>query len=714
LYEARGWGESPFEKQKQTMNKINTWQRLPDIPLPALSGRFSGISGDALIVAGGSFFPKPLFDGGTKVISDRIEVLDSPTGRWISAGQLDRPLVQGASVTDESGLICLGGADLERSYSDVFRLRWTGSRLERDRLPRLPVPSAFLGAARIGSVIYAAGGAMDPAATEALNGFWRLDLAAKNPRWETLPPWPGPGSIGASLAAQDDAIYLFGGASLRRGPDGKPVRTYLRDSYRWRQSDGWKRIADLPKPLVAAPIIADGVDTLFLFGGDDGANAAKAAELKDRHPGFRRDILALDTRTGRWSSVPGTLPLGLVTTNAIRWNDTIVIPGGEDRPGHRSAAVLAATITQEKKGAMTAATTSPINTTPTLKETPIFVSKTGDYDTYRIPALLPTKSGTLLAFAEGRKNGAGDAGAIDLLCRRSTDGGETWGPIQLVWSDHGNTCGNPCPVLDKETGTVHLLLTHNLGEDHEKDIHAGTAKGSRTVWVTQSTDDGKTWNKPREITATTKGKTWGWYATGPGVGIQISQGPNKGRLVIPCDHSAKGIPGTRSHVIFSEDHGKSWTLGGIEETGAGNECQVAELSDGRLLLNMRNSQREIKERGISISSNGGKTWSGFHHDLALIEPICQASLLAITLDSKPALLFSNPADREKRRAMTVRLSTDDGKTWGTSRAIHDGPAAYSSLAELAPGEFACLYEKGAEKPYETITLARFNAAWLKG
>jgi sialidase-1 len=350
----------------------------------------------------------------------------------------------------------------------------------------------------------------------------------------------------------------------------------------------------------------------------------------------------------------------------------------------------------------------------TPAETVLFLANTEGYHTFRIPSLIPTKAGTLLAFAEGRKDGGGDAGAIDLVLRRSTDGGRTWGPLQVVWTDARNTCGNPCPVIDRDTGTIHLLMTHNLGDDHEAQIHAGTAKSSRTVWVTGSTDDGKTWAAPRDITATTKKPDWGWYATGPGIGIQIAQGPHKGRLVIPCDHSAKGTPGTRSHVLISDDGGASWQLGGIEREGAGNECQVAELSDGRLMLNMRNSRREIKMRGVSISRDGGTTWEGFRHDPALVEPICQASLLGATLDGRPALLFSNPADPEKRSRMTVRVSTDDGKTWPVARLLYDGTAAYSCLAAIGPDAFGCLYEKGVVKSYETITFARFGAAWLRG
>ncbi len=533
------------------MKRLTSWQRLPDIPQPAMSGRFAGVSGDALIVAGGSYFPKSLFEGGMKVISDRIDVLDRPNGRWKSVGKLERPLVQGASVGDASGLICVGGGDLERSYASVVRLRWTGAKLESDRLPDLPSPTAFLGAARLGTWLYALGGSVSPMATEALPGFWRLDRAARMPRWESLPSLPGPARIGASVTALSGAVYVFGGASLQRGADGKPARTYLRDSYRYRPDQGWSRLADLPLALVAAPVIAAGTDTILLLGGDDGANAARVQELKERHPGFSRQVLAYDTTRNTWSAASGlpaasgVLPIGLVTTNAIWWNDSIVIPGGEDRPGHRSPAVIAAkTLVQEKNGTMTAAT---------LTQAPVFKSGSDGYHTFRIPALIPSNRGTLLAFAEGRRNGGGDAGSIDLLLKRSEDRGKTWGPMQVVWTDKGNTCGNPCPVVDVATGAIHLLMTHNLGDDHEKDIHAGTSKSSRTVWVTESADDGRTWTPPRDITETTKNKNWGWYATGPGVGIQISQGPHKGRLVIPCDHSEFGIGGTRSHIVYSDD-----------------------------------------------------------------------------------------------------------------------------------------------------------------
>ncbi|HEU0039990.1 MAG TPA: sialidase family protein, partial [Verrucomicrobiae bacterium] len=169
----------------------------------------------------------------------------------------------------------------------------------------------------------------------------------------------------------------------------------------------------------------------------------------------------------------------------------------------------------------------------TLRQTDVFVSGADGYHTYRIPALMVSKKGTLLAFCEGRKDGRADSGDIDLLLKRSADHGATWSRPLTIWNDGTNTCGNPCAVLDEETGVIWLLMTHNDGRDKESAIKAKKGFGTRTVWVSRSNDYGETWEKPEEITKSVKDPSWGWYATGPGVGIQIKHGPRRGRLVIP-------------------------------------------------------------------------------------------------------------------------------------------------------------------------------------
>lgn len=360
---------------------------------------------------------------------------------------------------------------------------------------------------------------------------------------------------------------------------------------------------------------------------------------------------------------------------------------------------------------------------PALLQTNVFVSGHEGYHTYRIPSLLVTKRGALLAFCEGRKQGRGDSGDIDLLLKRSTNNGASWSWQQVVWDDGSNTCGNPCPVVEDSTGTIWLLLTHNDGRDKESAIKLKTGFGTRTVWVSRSEDDGVTWSPPVQITDTAKDPTWSWYATGPGVGLQIRDGPNRGRLVVPCDHSyddpkgnLRGMPVEYgAHVIYSDDRGTTWNLGGAIRPKV-NECQVVELADGRgtLLLDMR-AYFGRSRRAQSVSRDGGLTWTAARDHPQLVEPVCQASLIRHSWPEagQPGrLLFSNPAHEQRRVNLTVRLSRDDGQTWSVARTLHPGFAAYSCLAVLPDWMVACLYECGEQDAYERITFARFSLDWL--
>lgn len=355
---------------------------------------------------------------------------------------------------------------------------------------------------------------------------------------------------------------------------------------------------------------------------------------------------------------------------------------------------------------------------PTVEKTDVFVSGREGYHTYRIPAILRTREGTLLAFCEGRKNSGSDTGDIDLLVKRSSDGGKTWSAATVIWDDGANTCGNPCPVLDQSTGDIWLLMTHNLGIDKEDALVGHTAQAGRTVWLANSADDGATWTKPVEITSTTKDSSWGWYATGPGVGIQINQGAHAGRLVIPCDHTVRDAEKKTiqaSHVIYSDDHGRTWRLGGSAQPKV-NESQVVELYDGEgtLLLDMR-SYAGRGCRAQSLSSDGGDTWTAPRDVPALIEPNCQGSILradAVTKSGVGTIIFSNPADEKKRIRLTVRASDDDARTWPRALELHAGPAAYSCLVALENGQAGCLYENGEKRPYERLTFARFTVSQI--
>jgi sialidase-1 len=340
----------------------------------------------------------------------------------------------------------------------------------------------------------------------------------------------------------------------------------------------------------------------------------------------------------------------------------------------------------------------------------LFESGSEGYQCFRIPAMVTTKAGTLLAFAEGRKKGCSDTGDIDLVLKRSEDNGKTWSKLLVIWDDGENVCGNPAPVVDEVTGTIHLLCTWNLGMDHEGEIIDGSSRDTRRVFVMQSDEDGTQWTTPREITREVKEDHWTWYATGPCHGIQLKHGKHRGRLLIPCDHIVAQSKAYYSHVIYSDDQGQSWNLGGSTPQDQVNECCVVELSDGRLLLNMRNYDRSQKNRKISISEDGGETWGDLLSDPVLIEPICQASMLMVPGPDKQNqfLLFLNPAHRDKRVNMTLRVSEDEGLNWKDSLVLHEGPAAYSDLTLLTNGNLGCLYEAGTKSPYEGIVFREIS------
>jgi sialidase-1 len=336
----------------------------------------------------------------------------------------------------------------------------------------------------------------------------------------------------------------------------------------------------------------------------------------------------------------------------------------------------------------------------------IFRSGTEGYSTFRIPAILTTNSGKIIAFAEGRVNSSSDTGDIDLVMRSSEDGGKTWSPLKIIWNDGNNVCGNPAPVIDRETGEILLLTTWNLGEDHEGDIIEGKSKDTRRVFVTSSSDEGENWTTPKEITSSVKKESWTWYATGPCHGIQLKYGDFKGRLVIPCDHIEKESKKYFSHIIYSDDNGKTWQLGGKTPQDQVNECTVAELPDGKLILNMRNYDRTQKSRKVSFSENGGLSWSDIQSDTALIESICQASML---YTEEPEILwFLNPSSKNSRINMTLKSSSNLGKTWETAKVLNSGASAYSDLTLINSKTLGILYEGGKFSPYEGIVFTTFE------
>jgi len=344
---------------------------------------------------------------------------------------------------------------------------------------------------------------------------------------------------------------------------------------------------------------------------------------------------------------------------------------------------------------------------PYLEQTDLFVSGTDWYHTYRVPVIVVTTQGSLLAFCEGRRNSIHDFGEIDILMKRSTDGGLTWGKQQVVWHDPGKTCGNPAVVVDRHTGNIWMFNCWNLV--HES-MTSEEAQKSRRVYAYHSEDDGLTWSEPKDITNDVKPADWIVYYTGPGRGIQLASG----RLVIPCCHkTVRGAdkPCWPCHVIYSDDHGATWAAGGSTE--AGDESQVVELGDGTLLLAIRDFTENHRHK-VAVSQDGGLSWSKLKDHPDLRGASCQVCIIRLTDEQshdKNRLLFSCAAG-DVREKMTVRLSCDEGKTWPVAKRLYAGPSAYSCLAVLPDGTAICLYERGEQSPYEGLMLARFNLEWL--
>ena len=327
------------------------------------------------------------------------------------------------------------------------------------------------------------------------------------------------------------------------------------------------------------------------------------------------------------------------------------------------------------------------------EQTTLFRSGDKGYMGFRIPALVRSTKGTILAFAEGRKDGRGDYSDVDMALRRSFDGGRTWTDIDFIVDDGDHTMGNPCPVVDETDGTIFLLL----------------CRDNKRIFVTSSTDDGQAWSQPVDISAATMDSRFFFAYTGPGHGIQLSTG----RLLIPCcaDYGKKIGDVQGSYVVYSDDHGQRWKIGGALDRNASDECQAIELVDGSIYMNMR-SRQDKRQRAFAYSQDGGDTWSVVEYVAGMPESSCQGSAVRFT-DTRShrnnRVVLAHPANRYGRAQLTVRMSYDESKTWPVAKILYHGSAAYSDLVVSQSEELLCLYEAD---DYTRMSLARFNAEWL--
>lgn len=318
---------------------VMNWSQLPKIPdREGFAAPFAGVSGGALIVAGGANITGDKWkEPFVKTWYDSVFVLTKPGGRWLRTGKLPRKIGYGVSVTVNDGVLCFGGSDATQHYSSSFRLAWKGGKVRTTALPPLPQPCANACGAIIGHTIYIAGGIETPSATTAMHTFWKLDLDAPEPIWAELDPWPGPERMLAVAGVHDGAFYLFSGAKLTADADGKPVREFLRDAYRYTPGEGWKQLADLPRAAIAAPSPAAILgSSLAIVSGDDGLNVS--FQPVEKHPGFPHTALLYDPKTDAWT-VLDNVPVSRATVPTVSWLDRVVIPNGEVRPRVRTPEV---------------------------------------------------------------------------------------------------------------------------------------------------------------------------------------------------------------------------------------------------------------------------------------------------------------------------------------------------------------------------------------
>jgi hypothetical protein len=491
----------------------------------------------------------------------------------------------------------------------------------------------------------------------------------------------------------------------------------------------------LVRKLAASRVMVTFFNDVDVASNDPRVAAAQYFGTKGFFAGYdaRLDEPLTEAVRGAW--LDGFEKLKQVTLDAAKLAAAVQAAESQDSPA-----------TEELRGEalqrLFAQLEVPATQTTALEKIDVFEAKTGGYMLYRIPGIVVTAKGTVLAYCEARKSASGDWGTIDILLRRSTDGGRTWGEPHRLADVPGPKQKNP--VALKQKLATNDEVTYNnctLFADRAGPVHALFCLEYARCFYLRSDDDGRTWSKPVEITkafeAFRSEFDWKVLATGPAHGIQL----RSGRLVVPVWLST----GTGGHAhrpsvtatIYSDDSGATWHRGDIAVPSTPewidpNETVMVELADGRVMLNVRSWSMQHR-RLVTTSPDGATGWTKPEFDDALLEPICMASIVRYSLAGEARgrnrILFANPHWLERadgkaqpgfgrdRKNVSVKLSYDEGQTWPVSKSLEAGFSGYSDLAVLPDGTILCFYERGSidgKNNFGTgrLTVARFNLAWL--
>lgn len=352
----------------------------------------------------------------------------------------------------------------------------------------------------------------------------------------------------------------------------------------------------------------------------------------------------------------------------------------------------------------------------------VFKEGEGDYPFFRIPTICQSQKGTLLAFAEGRYI-RDDHGRNDIVLKRSSDGGKTWGPLQVIQADKELVMVNPSPVALSSGRLLVFYETfphgyHARHGRHHKMMDGGFGMHTQKLLVRASDDDGKTWSKPVELQKTSRKDKDIISSGSPANAIQLQTGQHKGRILLPLFLTQRIDAKKRTWknaVLYSDDEARSWKRSAyipIEKTEAGNECLIAETNDGEVLMNARS--QKSKHRLISRSQDGGTTWSPFTYSQELKNRPCNCGLLKFSYANDNRMFFSYNNSLSKRANGFVAMSKDDGKSWPVKKQVVPGLFGYSQLVKVDKQTLGMIYEPFQSVKEEwSLYFVRIPLQWIE-